>query len=110
VDLADSVCGPLAGSCEHGNERSGSMNGEKLLDLLSELLASKDHLSSVEFYVVTTLKMEAVYSCEMLVTTCSATRCNSPQRCENFKYQMLAMQVEGSRDNYVQKWIATFYN
>lgn len=98
MGLADSVCGPLAGSWEHGNERSGPVNGEKLLDLLSELLASKDHLSSVEFYVVTTLKMEAVYSCEMLVT-----QCNSSQRCENFKYQMLATQVEGSRDNYVQK-------
>jgi hypothetical protein len=28
--------GPVAGSCEHGNELSGSIKGEKLLDQLCD--------------------------------------------------------------------------
>jgi hypothetical protein len=36
LDSSDPGYGPVAGSCEHGNESSGSIKGRKFLDLLSD--------------------------------------------------------------------------
>jgi hypothetical protein len=38
----------VAGSCEHGNETSGSIKGREFLGYLSELLASQEGLCSME--------------------------------------------------------------
>jgi hypothetical protein len=38
----------VAGSCEHGNEPSGSIKFGELLDYLSVLLASEEELCSME--------------------------------------------------------------
>jgi hypothetical protein len=40
--------GPVADSCERGNEPSGSMKGGKVLDYLSMLLALQEGLCSME--------------------------------------------------------------
>jgi hypothetical protein len=37
--------GPVAGSCEHGNETSGSINGGEFLDQLSNYKLLKDYAS-----------------------------------------------------------------
>jgi hypothetical protein len=39
----------MVGSCEHGNEPSGSINGEEVFDQLSVLLVSQEGLCSMEF-------------------------------------------------------------
>jgi hypothetical protein len=39
----------VAGSCEHGDEPSGSIKRGKFLDQLSVLLASQEGLCSMEF-------------------------------------------------------------
>jgi hypothetical protein len=36
LDSSDSGYGPAAGSCEHGNEPSGSIKGREFLDYLNE--------------------------------------------------------------------------
>jgi hypothetical protein len=41
----------VAGSCEHGNEPSGSIKFGEFLDYLSVLLASKEGLCSIEFVI-----------------------------------------------------------
>jgi hypothetical protein len=41
-DLSNLGYGPMAGSCEYGNEPSGSVRGGVLLDMLSD---SRDSLS-----------------------------------------------------------------
>jgi hypothetical protein len=38
----------VAGSCGHGNEPSGCINGGEFIDQLSVLLASQEELSSVD--------------------------------------------------------------
>jgi hypothetical protein len=39
----------VAGSCEHGNEPSGSIKCREFLDYLNVLLASQEGLCSMEF-------------------------------------------------------------
>jgi hypothetical protein len=41
MDSSCSECGPVASCCEHGNETSGSIEGEEFIDQLSALLASE---------------------------------------------------------------------
>jgi hypothetical protein len=41
----------VAGSCEHGNEPSGSIKCEEFLDYLSVLLVSQEGLCSMELII-----------------------------------------------------------
>jgi len=38
----------MAGSCKHGNESSGSINGEEFVDCLSDSLTSQEGSCSME--------------------------------------------------------------
>jgi hypothetical protein len=44
------VWGPVAGSCEHGNELFGSIKGRKFLKQLILLSASQEGLCSMELF------------------------------------------------------------
>jgi hypothetical protein len=48
LDSFGSGQGQVTGSCEHGNEPSGSIKCGKFLDQLSVLLASQEGLCSME--------------------------------------------------------------
>jgi hypothetical protein len=47
----------VAGSCEHGNEPSGSIKCGEFLDWLSVLLASQEGLCSMELVKVNEIKL-----------------------------------------------------
>jgi hypothetical protein len=49
LDSSSSRQGPVAGSCEHGNEPSGSIKDEDLLVYMSVLLTSQEGICSMEF-------------------------------------------------------------
>jgi hypothetical protein len=44
LDFSGSGWALVAGTCGHGNERSGSIKGEEFLEYLSVLLASQEQL------------------------------------------------------------------
>jgi len=50
LDACCSVYGPMEGSCEHGNETSGSIKGGEVLDYLG--VASQKGLCSMELVTI----------------------------------------------------------
>jgi hypothetical protein len=48
LDSSGTGCGPVAGSCEHDNEPSGSIKAEEFLDYLSDYYLVKGYVSVSE--------------------------------------------------------------
>jgi hypothetical protein len=59
----------VVGSCEHGNEPSGTIKSGKFLDYLSVLLASQEGLCSMELVSYTSRPLKYTTATVMLLYT-----------------------------------------
>jgi hypothetical protein len=69
LDSSGSVEGPMAGSCEYGNEHSVSIKGGEFLDLLSVLLAFQKRLLNGVSYWGSCIKLsgDLIFVCVSLI-------------------------------------------